>query len=254
MRVLPILFASLMTSLVLTGAFTDAKADPVRNIVLVHGAFADGSGWQAVYQRLVDKGFKVSVVQEPETSLEDDVDATRRVIDMQDGPVVLVGHSYGGEIITEAGTDPKVKALVYVAAYVPEVGESAASLQGRIPAASTAIGDAGGGCLIIDPARFHADFCADLPEKLANFMAQSQVLTSKSALNAPAKAAAWHDKPSYGIVSGHDRTINPDLERWMYKRAGAKTTEIDGSSHVAMISHPKEVASIIEQAANEVGK
>lgn len=254
MRALPTLLASLATSLVLTAADSAAKADPVRNVVLVHGAFADGSGWQGVYERLVNKGFKVSVVQEPETSLEDDVEATRRVIDMQDGPVVLVGHSYGGEIISEAGTDPKVKALVYVAAYVPEVGESAVSLQNRIPAASTAIGDAGGGCLIIDPARFHADFCADLPEEQANFMAQSQVLTSKSALNAPATAAAWHDKPCFGIISGHDRTINPDLERWMYKRAGAKTTEIAGSSHVAMISHPDKVASVIEQAAKVAGK
>jgi pimeloyl-ACP methyl ester carboxylesterase len=232
----------------MTPAAPARAADPIRNIVLVHGAYADGSGWQPVFERLVKKGYRVSIVQEPETSLEDDVAATRRVIDMQDGPVVLVGHSWGGQIITEAGADEKVKALVYIAALVPDVGESTASLQARIPPASKAIGPAPDGFLIIDPKQFHEDFAGDLTEEQASFMAASQVLISQKAVETPAKAAAWKTKPTYGIVATKDRTINPDLERWMYDRAKAKITEID-SSHVVMISHPDKVAAVIEQAA-----
>jgi len=229
---------------------TAQAADPIKNIVLVHGAFADGSGWQPVYERLVKKGYSVSVVQEPETSLAEDVAATRRVIDMQDGPVVLVGHSWGGQIITEAGADDKVKALVYVAGLVPDVGESTSSLHARIPAASKAVKEVSGGFLMIDPKDFHADFAADLPKAQAEFMAQSQVFVHKDALDTPAKAAAWKDKPSFGMVAKKDRTINPDLERWMYKRANAKVTEVD-SSHVIMISHPDKVVAVIEEAAGK---
>jgi pimeloyl-ACP methyl ester carboxylesterase len=225
-------------------------ADPIKNIVLVHGAFADGSGWQPVYERLTKKGYSVSIVQEPETSLAEDVAATRRVIDMADGPVVLVGHSWGGQIITEAGADEKVKALVYVAGLVPDVGESTSSLHARIPAASKAVKEVSDGFLMIDPKDFHADFAADLPKSQADFMAQSQVLVHKDALDTPAKAAAWKDKPTFGIVAKKDRTINPDLERWMYKRANAKITEVD-SSHVIMISHPDKVVSVIEEAAGK---
>ena len=226
-----------------------ATTNALGNIVLVHGAFADGSGWQPVYQRLVDKGFHVTVVQEPETGLADDVAATLRAIDQSDGPLVLVGHSWGGQVITEAGAHPKVAALVYVAALVPDVGESTNSLHARIPAASTAVIPGDDGFLTIDPAQFHADFAADLPARDADFMAHAQVPIRAEALDAPAAAAAWRDRPSFGIVAGADRTINPDLERWMYDRAGAEITEVPGSSHVVMLSHPDVVVDVIERAA-----
>jgi pimeloyl-ACP methyl ester carboxylesterase len=167
-----------------------SAANRVNNIVLVHGAFADGSGWRPVYDRLVAKGYHVSLVQEPETGLADDIAATRRVIDMQDGPVVLVGHSWGGQVITDAGTDDKVRSLVYVAALVPDVGESTASLHKRIPAASKAVKPLPDGYLYIDPAQFPADFAGDLPKADADFMAQSQVNVIASSLDTPAKAAA----------------------------------------------------------------
>jgi pimeloyl-ACP methyl ester carboxylesterase len=228
-----------------------ASAAPARNVVLVHGAFADASGWLPVYERLTKKGFKVTMVQEPETSLAEDVEATRRILALQDGPVVLVGHSWGGQIITEAGVDTKVKSLVYVAAIVPDVGESTSSLHARMPPASKAVKEVSGGFLMIDPGQFRADFAADIPEAQASFMAYSQVLVAAASLDTPAKAAAWKDKPSYGIVAGADRTINPDLERWMYKRAGAKVTEVAGSSHVVMLSHPDKVVAVIEEAAGE---
>lgn len=225
-------------------------ADPIRNIVLVHGAYADGSGWQGVYDRLVSKGYEVSIVQEPETSLEEDIEATRRVIEMQEGPVVLVGHSWGGQVITEAGTDDKVKVLVYIAALVPDIGESTAALQARTPPASTAIGPVSGGYLMIDQQRFREDFAGDLTEEQAAFMAASQVLISQNAVETPARTAAWKTKSSFGIVATKDRTINPELERWMYQPAKAKVTEID-SSHVVMISHPDKVAAVIEEASRQ---
>jgi pimeloyl-ACP methyl ester carboxylesterase len=224
-----------------------APAEPIKNVVLVHGAFADGSGWRGVYDILKAKGYRVSIVQEPETSLADDIAATNRVIDQQDGPVVLVGHSWGGQIITDAGVHPKVKALVYVAALAPDVGESTASLQGRIPPATKA-GKVLDGYVILDPAQFHADFAADLPKDLTDFMAASQVLIAASAFDTPAKAAAWKNKPSYGIVATEDRAIHPDLQRWMYKRAGGRVTEVSGS-HAVYISQPKAVADVIERAA-----
>ena len=251
MHILSIAIASSAALMAAAVPISKARAaDRIANIVLVHGAYADGSGWQPVYDRLVKKGYKVSIVQEPETSLEEDVAAARRIIDLQDGPVVLVGHSWGGQVITEAGTHDKVKALVYIAALVPDVGESTSALQEKIPPASTAIGPAPNGYLVIDPKRFHEDFAGDLPKDQAAFMAASQVLISQKAVATPATAAAWKTKPSYGIVATKDRIINPDLERWMYKRAKAKITEID-SSHVVMISHPDKVADVIEDAARQ---
>lgn len=251
MQTMSMLIASGTALLATVGPIASARAaDPIKNIVLVHGAFADGSGWQPVFERLTKKGYKVSIVQEPETSLAEDVAATSRVLDLADGPVVLVGHSWGGQIITEAGTHDKVKALVYVAGLVPDVGESTSSLHARIPAASKAVKEVSGGFLMIDPKEFHADFAADLPKAQAEFMARSQVLVHKDALDTPAKAAAWRDKPSFGIVAQQDRTINPDLERWMYNRAKAKVTEVD-SSHVIMISHPDKVVAVIEEAAGK---
>jgi pimeloyl-ACP methyl ester carboxylesterase len=220
----------------------------VKNIVLVHGAFADGSGWMAVAKILERDGFRVSVAQPPETSLEDDVAATSRTIDAMGGPVVLVGHSYGGIIITAAGNNEHVKSLVYVAAFAPDTGESLGSLSASVPPASSGPKPSPDGFLYLDPATFHADFCADLPGPLADFMALSQVGLSIKSAGAPATKPAWKGKPSFAIVATDDRAINPDLERTMYKRAGSTVTEL-ASSHVVYISHPAEVAAIIERAA-----
>jgi pimeloyl-ACP methyl ester carboxylesterase len=228
-----------------------AYAAPTHNVILVHGAFADGSGWMGVYSRLKAKGYSVFIVQEPQTTEEEDVQAVRRAIALQDGPVVLVGHSYGGQLITEAGDDPKVTALVYVAAAVPEVGESVPDLFKRTPSPSSdAIKATADGFLMIDPARFHDAFAADLPESQSDFMAHSQVLISAKAFEAKTQVAAWKTKPSYGIVAGLDRAQSPVLERFMYERANAKIIEIPGASHSVYISHPKEVAAVIEEAAN----
>jgi pimeloyl-ACP methyl ester carboxylesterase len=223
----------------------------VKNVVLVHGAFADGSGWEGVYDRLKRRGFAVTIVQEPETSLAADVQAVRRAIAMQDGPVILVGHSYGGVVITEAGTDQKVRALVYVAAHAPDVGESLADLNGRIPSPSgDAMGTTPDGFVILDPARFREAFAADLPPRQADLMANSQVLPSATILTTRVTAAAWKTRPTYGIIAGADRAISPDLERYMYERAGARTTLIPHASHSVYISHPDQVAAVIEDAAS----
>jgi pimeloyl-ACP methyl ester carboxylesterase len=220
----------------------------IKNIVLVHGAFVDGSGWKPIADILRRDGFKVGIAQPPETSLEDDVAATNRVIDAQDGPVVLVGHSYGGIIITAAGNNPHVKTLVYVAAFQPDTGESLASLGAKTPAASTAVKPSPDGFLYLDPAHFHADFAADLPAPLADFMARSQVGLSVKAATANATTPAWKSKPSFAIVATKDRAINPDLERSMYKRSSSKVIELT-SSHAVYLSHPVEVAKLIEEAA-----
>src|SRR5450631_4207929 len=196
-----------------------APSASIKNVVLVHGAFADGSGWAAVAKILERDGFKVSVAQPPETSLEDDVAAANRTIDAMGGPVVLVGHSYGGIIITAAGNNEHVKSLVYVAAFQPDAGESLGSLSAGKPAASSGPKPSPDGFLYLDLATFHADFCADLPGPQANFMALSQVGLSIKSAGAPATKPAWKTKPSFGIVATNDRAINPDLERSMYKRA-----------------------------------
>jgi pimeloyl-ACP methyl ester carboxylesterase len=220
----------------------------VKNIVLVHGAFADGSGWQPVAEILKRDGFAVSVAQPPETSLEDDVAATIRTIDAMGGPVVLVGHSYGGIIITAAGNNEHVKSLVYVAGFQPDTGESLGSLAASKPPAGAPPKPSPDGFLYLDPAVFHQDFCADLPAPQAAFMAISQVGLSVKSAGAPAVSPAWKSKPTFAIVATNDRAINPDLERSMYKRSGSKVTEI-AASHVVYMSHPAEVAAIIEQAA-----
>jgi pimeloyl-ACP methyl ester carboxylesterase len=232
-----------------------AKIDAVKNIVLVHGAGTDGSGWRGVYDILKKDGYHVSVVQEPLTGLSDDVAATQRVIDQQDGPVILVGHSYGGTIITVAGADPKVRALVYVAALQPDVGETtnqlASSIPGEIP--SSDVKPTKDGFLFIDPAKFAADVATDLPPARADYMANSQMPVAAAAFDAPVTVAAWHDKPSFGIVATADRALNPMLARWMYKRSGAKITEIK-ANHLVYISQPGAVASVIEAAARSAGE
>ncbi|WP_179402703.1 alpha/beta hydrolase [Burkholderia guangdongensis] len=228
-------------------------AGPIRNIVLVHGYFADGSGWQAVSKILMRDGYKVSVVQEPETSFDDDVKATTRVVDAQDGPSILVGHSYGGAVVTEAGNDDKVAGLVYVAAFQPDTGESPLELTKKMPPATKAIKATADGHLYIEQAAFHADFAADVPATEAGFMAISQVTPAAQSFGVPITHAAWRAKPSWAVVATADRAINPDLERFMTQRAGSKTIELN-SSHVAYISHPAEVAKLIERAATQSGK
>jgi len=229
--------------------FGAAQADAaVKTIVLVHGAFADGSGWKPVADILEHDGYTVLIVQEPETSLADDAAATKRVLDSA-GPSILVGHSYGGAVISEAGDHPNVKALVYLAAFMPDVGESAAQLVGKIPAAAAkSIEPEGPGYFIVNIDKYPADFAGDLPKDEAHFMAISQVPVGVGSFAGKATVAAWKDKPVYYVVSKNDRMINPDVERFMAKRAKAETIELP-SSHVVMQSHPKEVAAFIEKAA-----
>jgi pimeloyl-ACP methyl ester carboxylesterase len=232
-----------------------AAIGAVKNIVLVHGANTDGSGWRGVYGILTRDGYRVSVVQQPLTGLADDVAATKRVIDQQDGPIILVGHSYGGTVITVAGADPKVRALVYVAALQPDVGETsnqlAASMPGAVPMSD--LKPTKDGFIFVDPTKFAADVAADLPPAQARYMANAQMPVAAAAFDAPVTVAAWHDKPSYGIVATLDRALNPMLARWMYQRSGAKMTEIK-ASHLVYISHPRAVARVIESAARAVGE
>ncbi|KQM99302.1 hydrolase [Sphingobium sp. Leaf26] len=231
------------------GLAAAAPATPaVHNVVLVHGAFADGSGWQPVAEILEKDGYTVSIVQEPETSLADDVTATNRILDRVQGRAVLVGHSYGGAIITEAGNNPHVASLVYVAGFVPDEGDTILSQIQKNPPAATSIAPTSDGYLLVDPARFAADFAADLPSAQSHFMAISQVPWNKAILSTPITAPAWKSKPPYGIVAQQDRMINPELERAMYRHAGASVTEIKGS-HAVFISQPRAVANVIEQAA-----
>jgi pimeloyl-ACP methyl ester carboxylesterase len=229
------------------------KQAPERNIVLVHGAWADGSGWKGVYDILVKNGYKVSIVQEPETSFKEDVAATKRMIAQQDGPCVVVAHSYGGAVITEAANDPKVVALVYVAAHMPDAGESEAEDGKRFPSdlsKSSAIKKTADGFTYLDPAQFHAYFAADLPAEQAAFIAKSQVLNAAENFNAVITTPVWRSKPSWMLVPAKDRTINPDLERWYAARAKSQKVEVSGASHCVYISRPKEVAAVIEEAAS----
>lgn len=227
-------------------------AHPVRNIVLVHGAWADGSGWRGVYDILTRDGYIVSIVQEPETSFKEDVAATRRILALQDGPCILVAHSYGGSIITEAGTEPSVAGLVYVAAHMPDAGENEADDGKRFPSdlsKSTAIKKTRDGFTYLDPAQFHDFFAADLPDQQAAFMAGSQVLNFADNFKGVITTPAWRSKPSWMIVATKDRTINPDLERWYAARARSHIVEISGASHSVYASRPREVAAAIEDAA-----
>src|SRR5579863_3913179 len=223
---------------------------PVRNIVLVHGAFADGSGWRRVADILGKDGYTVSVVQEPLTSLADDVAATQRVLDLQQGPTLLVGHSYGGVVITEAGNAPNVVGLVYIAAFIPDQGESAVSLLSlsQFPAANNDMRATKDDFLYLEPAAFPADFAADVPPAQAHFMAHSQPMLAKVAAAAQVTTAAWRQKKSWALVATRDRNINPDLERSMAKRARSETIEVPGS-HAVYLSKPNEVARLIERAA-----
>jgi pimeloyl-ACP methyl ester carboxylesterase len=228
-------------------------SDPIKNVVLVHGGFVDGSGWQGVYDALTADGYRVSVVQNPTQSLEGDVEATQRILDELDGDVVLVGHSYGGVVITEAGTHPSVSALVYVAAFAPDKGESVNSLIADPPPGAPVppILPPRDGYLFLDREQFHGSFAGDLPAAQAAFMAASQVPWGLAALEGAVTDPAWRRKPSWYLVAADDRMIPPPAQRAMAERAGATVTEVPGS-HSVYLSQAKAVASFIEQAADSV--
>lgn len=243
------------SALLSTGAMaqqTQAAPAPVKNIVLVHGAFVDGSGWRPVYDILTKDGYNVTLVQEPLTSFPDDVAATRRILDRQNGPTVLVGHSYGGAIITEAGNDPHVKALVYIAAHALDVGETEVNNGKKYPNSTKAVVKTPDGFLLLSPVDYPADFAADLPLKQAEFEAHAQMPTAASVFTGEIADPAWKVKPSWYMVAKADKIINPDLERMYAARAHSHTIEITGASHSVYESHPKEVAAMIEQAAHHV--
>ncbi|HTC02048.1 MAG TPA: alpha/beta hydrolase [Xanthobacteraceae bacterium] len=238
----------MLTAALAGGTLESASAAPIKNVVLVHGAFADGSGWEAVAKILEKDGYTVSVAQPPETSYADDQKYTKAAIDAMDGPVVLVGHSYGGSIITEAGNNPKVSALVYIAAFALDDGESCASIEQALPQASTAFKPDSNGNWWIEQAHFAADFAADVPPAVSHFMAISQVPISTDSFTHKVTNPAWKTKPTWYMVAAADRSINPQQERMMAKRAHATTVEVN-SSHVAYMSHAKETAKLIEEAA-----
>jgi pimeloyl-ACP methyl ester carboxylesterase len=226
-----------------------ATAAPVKNIVLVHGAWADGSGWRGVYDILTKDGYNVSVVANPDTGVADDVAATQRVLDLQTGPVILVGHSYGGVVISEAGVDPKVVGLVYVAAFGPDEGETAAQFLPKGPLPITVSKD---GLAFFNRDAFLGGFAPDVPMATRVFMYDSQVPLAMSVFAAPMTHPAWKTKPSWYLVSAKDQVIPPDVERMYAKRMKATTREVDGS-HVAFISHPDVAARLIEDAAKAAG-
>lgn len=246
-------FSSLLLAAALAAASGPAPATekPV-SIVLVHGAFVDGSGWQAVHDRLIASGYEVLVVQNPTITLDGDVAATEQVIAMAKKPVVLVGHSYGGAVITEAGTDPKVKSIVYIAAFAPDAGESVAALNdapveaGEVKAPLLPPQD---GFLIVDPAKFPEAFAADVDPAKTRFMAAAQVPWGLGAVTANADRIGWKLKQSYFMVTTEDRMVPPSGQRRMAKRAGAEIVEIK-SSHAVMLAHPDEVAAFIQKAAD----
>jgi pimeloyl-ACP methyl ester carboxylesterase len=223
----------------------------MKNIVLVHGGFVDGSGWQGVYKILKRNGYNVSIVQNPTISLKDDVAVTNRTLDAQDGPAILVGHSYGGAVITEAGTHPKVAGLVYITAFAPDKGESVASLIKDPPPGAPVppILPPQAGFLFLDKAKFPASFAGDVEAEEAAFMADSQVPWGVEALSGPISEPAWKAKPSWYLVVTEDKMIPPAAQRLMAKRAGSAVVEIKGS-HAIYVSQPAAVASLIEQAAN----
>ncbi len=225
----------------------------MNNIVLVHGGFVDGAGWEGVYKILKRDGYSVSIVQNPTISLDDDVAVTKRVLAAQDGPAVLVGHSYGGAVITEAGNDPKVIGLVYITAFVPDAGESVATLIKDPPPGAPVppILPPQDGYLFLDRAKFPASFAADVDAEKAAFMADSQVPWGVAALSGKISEPAWKAKPSWYLIATDDKMIPPDAQRAMSKRAGSTVVEVKGS-HAIYVSQPSAVAALIEQAAKKV--
>jgi pimeloyl-ACP methyl ester carboxylesterase len=246
-----IALALLCSLIVPAAALAQAQEKPV-SIVLVHGAFVDGSGWKSVFDMLTAQGYEVLVVQNPTISLSGDVTATEQVIAAARHPVILVGHSYGGMVITQVGDDPKVQGLVYIAAFAPDSGESVASLaeQSPPPGESAApLLPPDGGYLQVDPAKFPTAFAADVDTSITRFMAVAQVPWGLEAVQAPITKVAWKTKPSHFMVTTKDKMIPPTFQRAFAKRANATTVEID-SSHAVMLSHPHEVAAFIGTAAS----
>jgi len=245
----------LATMLVVTfSAVTAADAAPApraQNVVLVHGAWADGSSWSEVIPRLQAAGLHVTAVQNPLSSLQDSVDATRRALALQDGPTVLVGHSFGGTVISEAGTDPKVSALVYVAARAPDAKEDFVALSGKFPVGPARAGiQTHDGYTLLSEDAFIKYFANGIDRAKAEVLFAEQGATAVSAFGARTTQAAWHDKPSWYAVSKLDQTINPDLERFLAKRMNATTIELD-AGHLSMVSHPKEITDLILAAAGQ---
>ena len=229
---------------------SNAHSTKATNVVLVHGGFVDGSGWEGVYKILRKDGYAVSIVQNPTTSLADDVAATKLIIDAQNGPVILVGHSYGGAVITEAGNNPKVVGLVYIAAFAPDQGESVSTLIKDPPPGAPVppILPPRDGYLFLDQAKFQASFAADVDAERAAFMADSQVPWGVGALSGSISEPAWKSKPSWYLVATDDKMIPPPAQRFMSERAGATVVEVAGS-HAIYVSQPNAVASLITQAA-----
>lgn len=221
------------------------------SIVLVHGVLVDGSSWRGVYDVLTRDGYRVTIVQQPLTGLDQDVAATRRVLDQQVGPVILVGHSYGGAIVTEAGSHPKVRALVYVAVLQPDVGETSGEVAPPMKPASDHLRLTEDGYLFVDPSQFATDVGADLPKSTAEFLAHSQMPILGTAFNTKLTVAAWHDKPSYAIIATDDHALDPVAAERMAQRAGSKVTLLKGS-HLVFVSRPRAVAKVIEAAARAV--
>ncbi|MET3134675.1 pimeloyl-ACP methyl ester carboxylesterase [Oxalobacteraceae bacterium GrIS 1.11] len=254
MRLLPAttrIASALASATILACTATPAWAAPIKNIILVHGQFADASGWRAVYDILSKDGYNVSMVQQPLTSLEEDVAATVRVLARQTGPSILVGHSYGGAVITQAGSDPRVAALVYIAAHAPDTGESTAINKKKFPGEIRTVLTPDG-FVLVDPLHFREDFAADLPADQAEFMARSQIPAAAKVNTTLITNPAWRVKPSWYMVASDDRAINPKLERMYAARANSHTVEVKGA-HTIYISHAKEVAAMIEDAAQSTG-
>lgn len=226
----------------------------VRNIVLVHGAFADGSGWRGVYDDLNARGYQVAIVQNPLTSFADDVAATRRILARQEGPTILVGHSYGGSVITEAGTEANVAGLVYVSALAPDVGESTGDQFAEIPAPPEFVIETGpDGFGFVNSALFKAGFAGDTTDADAAFLRDSQVPINMAIFGEPLTQAAWRTRPSWAVVATQDRAIDPRLLRQQATRIGAEITEVE-ASHVPFVTRPREVADVIDQAARRVSQ
>lgn len=231
----------------------NAAIQPVKNVVLVHGAFADGSGWRGVYDELSKRGYRVTIVQNPLTSLADDVAATSRVLARQDGPAILVGHSYGGTVITEAGVDPKVAGLVYVSALAPDAGESTGDQFAEIPAPPEfVIEPQADGYGFVNLGKFKAGFAGDTSDADAAFLRDSQVPINMAIFGTKLQNAAWRTKPSWAVVATEDRAIDPKLLRKTAERIGADITEVKGS-HVVFLTQPKAVADVIDEAAQKAG-
>jgi pimeloyl-ACP methyl ester carboxylesterase len=244
---------ALSTSALAESAATSPTANAAKNVVLVHGAFADGSGWRGVYDELTKRGYRVTVVQNPLTSLADDVASTQRALDLQDGPTILVGHSWGGTVITEAGTHANVFGLVYVSALAPDAGETTAQqYQGFAPTPEFVIETQKDGFGFVSPKKFKAGFAHDVSDKDAAFMRDSQVPINMSVFGTKLKNAAWRTKPSWAVIATEDKAFDQAMLLHMAKRIGAKITKVP-ASHAVFMTQPKVVADTIDSAAKEAG-